>query len=319
MPEGAGILNPHPPLLGEPVSCMLPHGGRDMRANGSRAGGIVLAGGRSRRMGSSKADLPLGDATMLTGVIDAVRHGLPDGAPIVVVAAPDLPLPRLPPNLRVVTDVVADQGPLRGLESGLAALATGADFAYVSSCDVPLLRPAFIARMLELSDGWDIAVPVTDGRPHPMAAVYRTDLLGLVRELLAAGGRRPAFLFERTRTRRVEASELTGADPRLDSLRNVNTPEEYDALQAEVVVAELYGPLRLAAGREEVPVAVHTLGEALAEVEAICPSLVGRLGDHSGLAPHVRVAVNGRAFVDDPDLLLAPGDRLVLIPAAAGG
>jgi len=298
-----------------------------------RIAGIVLAGGRSRRMGRSKAALPIGDATMLESVLAALRQGLPAGAPLVVVAAPDLPLPQLAPNVHVAIDGVADEGPLRGLEAGLAALAgieghageatraTGAtaERAFVSSCDAPLLRPSFVARMLELAEGWDIAVPVTDGRPHPMAAVYRVGLLDLVRELLAAGDRRPAFLFERTRTRRVEADELTGADPRLDSLRNVNTPEEYAALRDEIVVAELYGPLRLAAGLAAVPVTARTLGEALAEVEARCPSLGGRLRDGAGLAPHVRVAVNGRTFVDDPDLRLAPGDRLVLLPAAAGG
>lgn len=290
-----------------------------MTADGRRAGGIVLAGGRSRRMGRSKAALPIGGATMLASVLAALRQGLPAGAPLVVVAAPDLPLPQLPSDVQVATDVVADQGPLRGLESGLAALALVADVAYVSSCDAPLLRPSFVARMLELSRGWDIAVPVTDGRPHPMAAVYGVGLLGLVRELLAAGDRRPASLFERARTRRVEVADLSGADPALDSLRNVNTPEDYDALRAEIVVAELYGTLRLAAGREAVPVVARTLGEALAAVEALCPSLAGRLRDGAGLAPHLRVAVNGRTFVDDPGLLLSPGDRLVLLPAAAGG
>lgn len=301
-----------------------------MIAKGLWAGGIVLAGGRSRRMGRSKAELRIGDATMLTSVLAALRQGLPAGAPLVVVAAPDLPLPRLPPEIGVATDAVADEGPLRGLEAGLAALTSrgvpggqadgaGPERAFVSSCDVPLLRPAFVARMLELSEGWDIAVPVTDGRPHPLGAVYRAGLLGLVRELLAAGDRRPAFLFERARTRRVAAEELQEADPRLDSLRNVNTPGDYEALRGEIVVAELYGPLRLAAGREAVPVIGRTLGDALAAVESCCPPLSGRLLEGAGLATHVRVAVNGRAFVDDPDLPLAPGDRLVLLPAAAGG
>ena len=280
-------------------------------------------------MGRSKAALPIGDATMLTSVLAALRQGLPPGAPLVVVAAPDLPLPHLPPEIGVATDAVADEGPLRGLEAGLAALTSRGvpggqadgrpERAFVSSCDVPLLRPAFVARMLELSEGWDIAVPVTNGRPHPLGAVYRVGLLDLVRELLAAGDRRPAFLFERARTRRVGVEELKEADPQLDSLRNVNTPDDYEALRGEIIVAELYGPLRLAAGREEVPVIGRTLGDALAAVESCCPPLSGRLLEGAGLATHVRVAVNGRAFVDDPNLLLAPGDRLVLLPAAAGG
>jgi len=206
-----------------------------------RCGGIVLAGGRSTRMGRPKAWLPVGGRTMLETVAGAIAEGLRAAAPavgsapaapepIVVVGAPGQELPAVSvPTLRVDDDIEGE-GPLRGMAAGLGALVGRAEAAFVSSCDVPLLRPAFVARMIALLGNDDIAVPVVEGLHHPLAAVYRIDVLETVRDLLAQERRRPFFLFERRRTRLVSAADLEAADPRLDSLKNFNTPDEYESL-----------------------------------------------------------------------------------------
>jgi molybdopterin-guanine dinucleotide biosynthesis protein A len=102
--------------------------------------------------------------------------------------------------------------------------------AFVTACDVPLLKPAFVRRMLELSAGHEIAVPHVGGFDQPLAAVYHLSVLPHVETLLAADRLRPAYLFDRVRTRRVTAEELTGVDPELQSLANVNSPEDYRAI-----------------------------------------------------------------------------------------
>src|SRR5262249_21678130 len=150
--------------------------------------------------------------------------------PIVVVAAPGQSLPALPAEVRIAQDEKPDRGPLQGLLAGLEGIGADADAVYLSSCDVPLLRPAFVGRMVELLASLDIAVPEIDGRPHPLAGVYRVCVRDAVRELLDSDRLRPVFLFERFRTQLVRADELRDVDPTLDSLRNVNTPEEYAAL-----------------------------------------------------------------------------------------
>jgi molybdopterin-guanine dinucleotide biosynthesis protein A len=99
----------------------------------------------------------------------------------------------------------------------------------VTACDVPLLVPAFVRRVIDLLSGFDIAVPHVDGFDQPLAAVYRTSVLAHVESLLEHNRRRPAFLFEKVSTRRVTAAELTDIDPGLDSLANVNTNREYRA------------------------------------------------------------------------------------------
>jgi molybdenum cofactor guanylyltransferase len=198
-----------------------------------RVGAIVLCGGQSRRMGRSKAWLPLGEETFLQRVTRILGDVV---QPTVVVAAAGQELPPLPTSILVARDEQPGRGPLQGLLAGLDRLSGVVDAVYVSSCDAPLLRPAFVRRMIDLLDGFDIAVPETDGLPHPLAGVYRIAVREGVRDLLDAERLRPVFLFEQYRTRFVPADELRTVDEDLGSLRNVNTPEEYDALLRQAAI-----------------------------------------------------------------------------------
>jgi len=191
-------------------------------------GGIVLAGGKSSRMGAPKAMLPFGPETMLQRVVRLLTTVV---SPIVVVGASGQELPELPPGVIVTRDEREARGPLEALRAGLKSLPSQA--AYVTSCDVPLLVPAFVARMIGLLGDHDIAVMEIDGFTHPLSAVYRRTTLPRIESLLAANRLRPAFLFDAVRTRRVKPEEMTGADPQLLTLRNLNTREDYEAALAE--------------------------------------------------------------------------------------
>lgn len=188
--------------------------------------GIVLCGGRSSRMGQPKLSLPFGPELMLHRVVRILSEVV---SPIVVVAAPRQELPELPPDVLIARDEQEHLGPLAGLAAGLAALPQDMDAAYVSSCDVPLLRPEFVRRMIESLGEHDIAIPRDGQYHHPLAAVYRTHLKNDVQELLRANRMRPVFLLERCRVNEVDVEALRAVDPELDSLRNLNQPEDYAA------------------------------------------------------------------------------------------
>ena len=204
----------------------------------ARTAGIVLAGGRSTRMGRPKASLEWHGSTLLHRVTGIVARAV-DG-PVVVVRAPAQELPSLPPGVRVVEDAHEGRGPLEGLAAGLTALAGDAELAYVSSTDVPLLHPAFVAAVLAAAerDDVDVALPVAQGFKQPLAAAYRTSLLADVEELIVSDRMRPAFLFERCRVRELDESDLlrdarlARADPDLLSLRNLNNPAQYEEARA---------------------------------------------------------------------------------------
>src|SRR5580765_3323707 len=193
------------------------------------SGGVVLCGGKSTRMGTSKALLPFGPETMLQRVVRILATVV---SPIVVVSAPEQSLPELPAAVIRARDEREDRGPLEGLRAGLKALPASIEAAYVTSCDVPLLVPEFVGRMNDLLADHDIAVMEIDGFPHPLSAVYRCSTLPQVEALLAQDRLRPVFLFDAMRTRRVRAEEMASVDPELLTLRNLNTREEYlDALE----------------------------------------------------------------------------------------
>jgi molybdopterin-guanine dinucleotide biosynthesis protein A len=196
-----------------------------------RVGGVVLCGGQSSRMGRPKAWLPFGEETMLGRVVRLLGEVVP---PIVVVAAPEQEVPPLPPDVVIVRDPERGRGPLQGLAAGLAALREKADAAYASSCDVPFLRPAFVRRMIELLGERAIAVPDVGGYKHPLAAVYRVEVADAATRLMAEGRWRPTFLFEEVTTRFVTEEELAVADATMQTLRNLNTPEEYEAALGEL-------------------------------------------------------------------------------------
>ena len=197
--------------------------------SGPRVAGIVLAGGKSTRMGTSKALLPFGPETMLQRVVRLLGGVV---SPIVVVAATGQELPPLPENVIVTRDEREARGPLEGLRAGLKALPEPASAAYVTSCDVPLLVPGFVSEMVELSRGYDVAVMEIDGFPHPLSAIYSRSVLPHIEDLLAHDRLRPVFLYERVRTRRVDPSDIT-ADPDLRTLRNLNTRDDYEQALAD--------------------------------------------------------------------------------------
>lgn len=152
--------------------------------------------------------------------------------PIVVVAAPDQELPTLPEGVLITRDDRPQEGPLRGIACGLACLEGIVDAAYVSSCDVPLLKPEFVRALVDRLGEHEIAVAEEEGFVHPLAGVYRTHLATHARELLDASVRRPLSLIDQSRTLRVDVNELRTVDPQLESLRNLNTMEEYEAAKS---------------------------------------------------------------------------------------
>jgi molybdopterin-guanine dinucleotide biosynthesis protein A len=194
--------------------------------------GIVLAGGRSERMRRPKAELGWGGTSFAAHVAGILRDAL-DG-PVVVVRAPCQALPELPPEIEAAEDARAGRGPLEGIAAGLRAVEQRADAAFVSAVDVPFLEPAFVRAVARaLGPGDDAVVPRLAERAYPLSAVYRVDVLAAVDGLLARDVLRARSLLDELRVRWLDEpelladAELAAADPLLESLENVNTPEEY--------------------------------------------------------------------------------------------
>ncbi len=189
-------------------------------------GALILCGGRSSRMRRDKATLPFGNEQLLERVVRLISSVVPLQN-IVVVAAPEQTLPSLPANVSIARDAQEYHGPLQGLATGLSAIGSHIDAIYATSCDAPLLVPAFVERMFQWLGNDDAAVPFDGAHYHPLAAVYRPRILRQVQTLLDTNCLRMQSLFESIATRAIWLDDLRDVDPQLDSLKNLNHYAEY--------------------------------------------------------------------------------------------
>ena len=189
-----------------------------------KIGGIVLCGGQSRRMGRLKAMLPFGDEVMLIRVLRLLSEVV---EPLIVVASPTQTLPSLPRQVELVRDRSEGQGPLEGLYCGLVALGDRGDAAYATACDVPLLRPDFVRYLIAQLGEADVVIPVEGAFYHPLAAVYRTRIIGAIGDCVTRQQLRMTSFHGQTRIKPVPVQQLRKVDDDLQSLMNVNSPADY--------------------------------------------------------------------------------------------
>ena len=189
-----------------------------------KAGAIVLAGGRSSRMGQPKAALDFGGVPLLMRVVSELKRRFDE---IVIVAAPASEgFPRIEIHgLKIVHDETAFAGPLEALRRGLNAL--DREVAFACSCDLPLLNADVAARLVAMLDDFDAVIPEVGGKLQPLHAVYRKRGARAIEALVARGEKRLSEIVDAINAKRIGESELRKIDPEPWSFFNVNTPEDY--------------------------------------------------------------------------------------------
>ena len=180
---------------------------------------IVLCGGRSIRMGQDKGSLPFGSETMLER-ITRILGGISDEVIVVSRRAQHTPA-----HVTVVHDPIEDQGPLAGIAAGLAASKSGVNI--VVACDMPLINPAVLQRMVTLMDDSDACVAIVDDHASALCGVYRSRTAPVAQALLNSGERRVMRLLDQIETKRVDAASFRDIDPNLETFISVDTPEKY--------------------------------------------------------------------------------------------
>src|SRR5947209_518833 len=154
--------------------------------------GIVLCGGRSRRMGRSKADLEFGGQTLLQRTVETIQQV---ADPVVVAAGPSQDLPQLPASVTIVRDPTSDEGPLAAFVSALAAIPPECEWVFVAACDLPFLSAEVIRLIFALRSA-EVTIPDIRGSLHPLTALYRRSVTAVAEKLLIAGRRRMLDLID---------------------------------------------------------------------------------------------------------------------------
>lgn len=287
---------------------------------------VILAGGKSSRMGRAKALLPFDGEPLIAHIVRALQSLFTD---IVVVAAPDQELPELPVTL--ARDEVAYRGPVSGIYHGLSA--TRHPVSFIGSCDMPFLSLPLISYLVSEIGNHDVVVPEWDGRYQPLFAVYRRAVMPHLAEQLRREELRPIFLFDKVRTRKISEAEICRYDPDGSSFNNMNTPADYQAAlqrwgekykKSISCTVELLGVARLRAKVKSVALELSgdaSLAQVFLALSEKLPDLVGPViaPDRSDLAPGQACNINGREFVRDGTVKIQTGDRIFIVSADAGG
>jgi molybdenum cofactor guanylyltransferase len=187
--------------------------------------GAILAGGRSRRMGSNKAFLPFGGRRLIEHVLDVLLPLFPE---VLIAANERAPYAAL--GVPVHTDCIPGKGPLGGIYTALASSSHPRTFCL--ACDMPLVSPAVVARLCRLAPDFDVVVPHSAKGYEPLHAVYSRSCLPHLEAMLREDRLRVDELFGAVRVCRVDVEDLRPLDPCLVSFLNLNTPEELAAAAA---------------------------------------------------------------------------------------
>jgi len=198
---------------------------------------IVLCGGESSRMGFDKFRLPLGDRTFLECVVEKLATVV-DG-PIIAAASERTvgEVAKIKDSInedrfQVVVDQRNDSGPLEGIRTGLIAAGKVAKWAFVTSCDVPLICPEVLGllqnalRDTDASD-FEAAMPTSPKRIFGMTAIYQCAVVSTVAAMIEKRQLRVSDLATELKTKRISVEEIRKADPELDSMKNLNSPSDY--------------------------------------------------------------------------------------------
>ena len=189
--------------------------------------GILLAGGKSRRMGEDKRHLVVGEQTLLERGLAVLRSTFQH---VLVVIAQDSP--PLGVDARVVRDLVPDCGSLGGLYSGLMQATT--PWVFVVACDMPFLNQAAIAQFTSRRTTADIVMAKLDARLQPMHAIYSKQCLPVFEQMIRARQLKIQEMVSQSslRIRYVTEADLFTIDPSGRSFYNVNTLADLEAARS---------------------------------------------------------------------------------------
>jgi len=189
----------------------------------SGVAGVILAGGKSIRMGQNKALLPYNGKPLIESVYQVMAELFELVA--IVTNSPDLydflPCPKIP-------DIHVGMGSLAGIHAGLQW--SPEERIFVAGCDMPFLEKELVRHLASLSVNERAVVPCTPGGYEPLHSIYSKQLLPLLDEALTSDRKRIIDLVALMEARVVSAEDVAAVSPQFRSFINLNTPEDYSAL-----------------------------------------------------------------------------------------
>ena len=187
---------------------------------------VILAGGKSRRMGQDKLELALDGSTMLKSTVKRFAEEFEDLFLSVADAKkyPDI-------AVRRIVDILPGAGPLSGLHAALKN--TTDSGVFLVAADLPYACPRAAKRIIGLcAEKEACVIRLPDGRIEPLFGYYRKTLFSRCQEAIEAGEYRMSEIILSADTRYIKPEELGELwDKKM--LLNINYPEDYAKISGE--------------------------------------------------------------------------------------
>ena len=178
---------------------------------------IILAGGKSSRMGEDKAFIELGGQTLLDRAIEKMSGFFSEI--IVVINRGDFADPRI----KTVKDRIADRGPLGGILAGLEG--SSSPYNFVTACDMPFTNTKLMKLLVGIGEA-DVVAPRTERGVQPLCAVYSKNCIPRIEHYILEAGRCPISFFKQIKLKCVSRERVSEVDPEMMSFFNINTPQD---------------------------------------------------------------------------------------------
>ncbi|AIF43620.1 molybdenum cofactor guanylyltransferase [Virgibacillus sp. SK37] len=182
--------------------------------------GIILAGGKSSRMGTNKSLLPLGGKTSIEHIFSEMSSFTDE----ITIVANDPTLYRFL-NTDIVADRYTGKGPLAGIES--AMYYKKADLYFVAACDMPFVNKNVYGWLQKQISHHSASVPIFNEKIHPLAGVYKREVLPKIQEQLVQNNLRVKSFFEHIDIKYVEDYDDIPREVLEKHFFNMNDPDQY--------------------------------------------------------------------------------------------
>jgi molybdopterin-guanine dinucleotide biosynthesis protein A len=193
---------------------------------------IILAGGKSSRLGQSKALQVIEGKSLIQRVVDRLAILSTE---IIIATANGEAIPfSSAVRVKTVADIYPGKGPLVGIYSGLVA--SSSSRAIVVGCDTPFLSVGLLEYMTQICPTFDVVVPRIKNKLEPLCAVYSKNCLVPIQELLEQDERSIRKLFSMVKVKYIEEDEINRFDPEHLSFFNINS--QADLERARKLAAE---------------------------------------------------------------------------------
>jgi molybdopterin-guanine dinucleotide biosynthesis protein A len=185
---------------------------------------IILAGGKSLRLGRSKALQVIEGNSLIQWVVDRLAILSTE---IIIATAHGEAIPcSSTVRIKTVADIYPGKGPLAGIYSGL--IASSSSRAIVVGCDTPFLSVSLLEYMTQICSTFDVVVPRIKNKLEPLCAVYSKNCSGPIQELLERDERQIRKLFSMVKVKYVEEDEINRFDPKHLSFFNINNQDDLE-------------------------------------------------------------------------------------------